>query len=80
MLVKKVWGKVTTGQVTVELLTHAGTPDETYVKQNIPIGSKNAVVTFDVKDGRRTESIDEQQIANIAKTQVQVSRAVLARL
>jgi hypothetical protein len=79
VLVKKVWGKVTTGHVTIEVVTHAGTPDESYARQNIPISDKNAVVNFELKDGRRLEGIEEHQIANIARTQIQVSRAVLSQ-
>jgi hypothetical protein len=79
VLVKKIWGRVTTGQVTVEVITHAGTADESYTRQNIPLSEKNAIVTFDLKEGRRKETIDEQQIANVARNQFQVSRAIIAQ-
>ena len=79
VLIKKVWGKVTAGHVTVEIFTHYGSKDQTYLKKNIALGAKDALVTFQVKDGRRQDVLAEQQVAQVAKAQLNVNRAVLAQ-
>ena len=38
MLLKKVWGKVSAGLATVDIYTHYGTPEQTHIHQNIPVG------------------------------------------
>jgi hypothetical protein len=79
MLVKKVWGKVSAGLVTVDIYTHYGTKDQTHIHQNIPLGQKDALIVFDLNQGRRKEALAEEQVANVAKAQLNVNRAVLAQ-
>jgi hypothetical protein len=77
--VKKVWGKVAAGHVTIDVITHFGTDKQTHLHKNIPIGEKPALVMFEVKDGRRTEPLEEQQLGQVATRQMHVSHAVLAQ-
>lgn len=79
MLVKRVWGKVTAGKVTVDIYTNYNTDKQKHIREQIPLGDKDALVMFDVPNGRRKEALAEQQVANVAKVQMAVGRAVLAQ-
>jgi hypothetical protein len=79
MLVKRVWGKVTAGKVTVDIYTNYNTDKQTHIRQQIPLADKDALVVFDVANGRRKEALAEHQVANVAKVQMAVGQAVLAQ-
>jgi hypothetical protein len=79
MLVRRVWGKVTAGKVTVQIHKHYGTKHAEVREEQIPLGEKDAVIIFDLANGRRQESLTEHQLASSAQTQVAISRAVLAQ-
>ncbi len=79
MLVRRVWGKLATDKVTVEVYTHYTGSDTAPVRKQIPLGKDDALVTFDLKSGRRTEPIAEQQLANVVAGQVAVGRGILAQ-
>jgi hypothetical protein len=79
MLIKRVWGKVTTGKVTVEVYTHYGTPEEKHIKHQVTIGDKPAMVVFNLDAGRRQEPLADAQIANVAKMQHALGRQILAQ-
>jgi hypothetical protein len=79
MQLRRVWGKLTAGKVTVELTTNFGTRAMQYEKQQIPLGEQDAFVVFDVLKGRRSEPIGKHLLANAAADQLAVNRAVLAQ-
>lgn len=79
MLVKRVWGKVTSGKVTVDIYKHYNTDKQDHMRTQIPLGEKDALVVFDLDHGRRKEALAEHQVANVAKVQAAVGRAVLAQ-
>lgn len=79
LFLKTIWGEVTAGKVTVEIWTKYGTPEQTYGKQQFPLGERDAVVNFEVKEGRRVEPIEEEKIATIDKGRLEVGRAILAQ-
>ena len=80
MLLRRVWGKVTAGKVTVDIVTHAGTKQATRIHKQIPLGEKDAMVLFDLKDGRRQEPLAQAQVANAAQAMVGVNQAILAQM
>jgi hypothetical protein len=79
MLIRRVWGNVTAGTVTIDIHTNYRTKKATHLRRQIPLGDKDALVLFNVPKGRRTEALAEHQIANAAQTQLAVSRAILAQ-
>lgn len=79
VLVRRVWGKVTAGKVTVDLYAHYGTPEEKHLREQIPLGEQDALVVFDLHDGRRREPLAEHQLANAAAGQLAVNQAILAQ-
>ena len=68
MLVRRVWGKVSANKVTVDVYTHLGTKRAERIHKQIPIGEKDAVVVFELKDGRRQEPLDEAKLPMPFKT------------
>ena len=74
-----MWGQVATGKVTVDLYTHFGTPKMEHKRKQIPISERDAIVNFDLADGRRTEALADAQIAETAATQIAANGAVLAQ-
>jgi len=66
LLIRRVFGKLTTGSATVELVTHYNSDKAKALVKKIPLDGNEALVKFDVADGRRKESIQEQQLANAA--------------
>ena len=79
MLVRRVWGKPTAGKVTVDVYTHYNTDRNQRMRKIIPLGSDEALVTFDLAGGRRKEALEEQQVVNAVKRQEAVRRDVLAQ-
>jgi hypothetical protein len=79
MRLRKVWGKIATGQVTVEIIKHFGTEKAEVLKQQIPMNDDDSVVIFDLVDGRRTEPIKDEQIATAAASQLAVRREIVAQ-
>ncbi len=79
VLIRRVWGKVTAGKVTVDLYVHYGTKDEKHMRHQIPLGEQDQLVVFDMYGGRRVEALEEQQLANAAEGQMHVNQAILAQ-
>ncbi|HEX5446021.1 MAG TPA: hypothetical protein VFW87_19500, partial [Pirellulales bacterium] len=69
-LVRRVWGKLTAKKVTVEIIWHYWSKDEKTERKQIDLSDDEAVVVFDLKGGRRTEPLEEQQAANAAAEQM----------
>ena len=79
LLVRRVWGDVTTGKVNVEVMTHYGTGDAIAVRKKIPLNKDEAVVAFDLTNGRRKEPLRQQQVANAVGGQLALNRQILAQ-
>ncbi|MEW4456229.1 hypothetical protein AB1L30_26425 [Bremerella sp. JC817] len=78
MLVRKVWGDVTAGKITVDIFTNYGTQDQRHEREQLDLGKDGAFITFTVPEGRRTESLDEQQVKVAVETQVAMGRELVA--
>jgi hypothetical protein len=79
VLLRRVWGKVTAGKVTVDVYCHLGTKGQKHERRQIPVGSKDAVVVFDLDGGRLTAPLAQHQIARAASDQVAINRSILAQ-
>jgi hypothetical protein len=66
LLIRRVVGKLNTGKVSVEVSTHFNTSQAKTFEQKIPVKDSEALVKFDVADGRRKESIQERQVVDAA--------------
>ncbi|MEL7266455.1 MAG: hypothetical protein AAFP69_16810, partial [Planctomycetota bacterium] len=79
LFVKRVYGKVTTGHVMVDVLTDLGRDEQNYNHKSIPLHEKNALVMFDVKAGRRDEPIELAQLEHIQDLRNKINDRVLAQ-
>ncbi len=79
VMIRGIYGRPTGGKVTVDIYTKYGTDEQKRMRKQIDLGEKNALVVFDVKEGRRNEPLAEAQVQNIAKVQNAVNRAILAQ-
>jgi hypothetical protein len=79
LLVRRVWGNVTSGRVSVEVLTDFGRPEQKFVQKEIPLTENDALVIFEVKDGKRKVEIADAQLANLRDVQRRMRGQVLAQ-
>ncbi|MFT5523566.1 MAG: tetratricopeptide (TPR) repeat protein, partial [Pirellulaceae bacterium] len=87
VLIRKVWGEVTAGKVTVDVYLNYGGPDQQQFRRQMAVGEKSALVAFGVKEGRRESQQDGDMIAqaveaqqeNAVQLRLAVDRAVLAQ-
>jgi tetratricopeptide (TPR) repeat protein len=77
LLIRRVWGNVTAGKVTVDIYTD--NPDRPHIHEQIQLDNKDAVVIFDVLHGRRVEPIGAHQLENMQKHQEVAGRQILAQ-
>jgi hypothetical protein len=77
--IRRVWGEVTAGKVTVDVYTHLRSGQVEHERQQIELGNDDALVVFDLDHGRRTEPVQAAQLAGAVKRQKAISRAVLAQ-
>lgn len=79
MLVRKVWGDVTAGKITVDVFTNYGTEDQFHERHQVDLGKDGAFISFHVPNGRRTESLAEHQVKVAADTHLAMSRDIIAQ-
>lgn len=77
ILVKRVWGEVVGGKVNVELIAHSGGKLEKKMTSKLELKNGEAGFMFALADGRRTEPLPQQIVANAIDNQV--NKAVLAQ-
>ncbi|MEN6406215.1 MAG: hypothetical protein ABFC77_07080, partial [Thermoguttaceae bacterium] len=77
LLVRRVWGTLTSDKVNVEVITHFRGEKTASIRKNISLNKSEAMVIFELADGRRTESLREQQVANAASNQLAVNQQAL---
>lgn len=77
MMLRRVWGKLTAGKVTVDIYTDYRGENATHSRQQIPIDEKDALVLFNLEEGRLKESLAEHQVATAAHEQLAMRRDIL---
>jgi len=77
--IRRVWGEVAAGKVTVDVYRHLRSGDVKHERQQIALGGKESLVVFDLDRGRRTEPLEAAQLAGAVKRQEAISRSVLAQ-
>jgi hypothetical protein len=77
--IRRVWGDVTAGKVTVDVYTHYGSDQVQHQREQLELTDGDAVVVFDLQPGRRTDSLEATQIAGAVRRQQQIGHAVLAQ-
>ncbi|WP_442506972.1 hypothetical protein SH528x_005850 [Novipirellula sp. SH528] len=79
LLIRRVWGDVSTGNATVEIITDVGRPTQRFIREEIPIGEQDALVVFEVKEGQRKEDIAAAQLAHLRDVQRDMNHDALAQ-
>ena len=79
MQLRRVWGKPTVDRVTVDYYAHRGSKKEQHLRKQINLADGQAVLAFELQNGRRQEPIEQQQVANAVNGQLAVGRAILAQ-
>jgi len=79
VLVRRVWGKPTAGKVTVDLYLNYGSDKSEHQRKVIPLSEEDALITFDLQEGRRTEPLTDQQVVLAARQQMEIGREVLSQ-
>jgi len=79
MMVRRVWGKVTNDQVTVEIHKNFRSENPEVLRRKIPLKDDEALVKFDLQNGRRTEPLEQRQAEIAAVGQIAVGRQILAQ-
>lgn len=77
--IRKVWGKTVADRVTVDVYKNFRSENEQHQRQHIAVGEDDAMVLFNLDQGRRTDPIEAQQLAATLRRQDSISRAVLAQ-
>ena len=84
VLVRRIWGDVAAGKVNVEIATNvqtdeAGTTTRQFIQKQIDVREKDAMLTFELQNGRREEAIEDNIVANAAVRHIEANRAILAQ-
>lgn len=77
--IRRVWGDITADRVTVDVYTNYGSADEQHLQKQVELTEEDAIVVFDLNEGRREEPLEEQQLAMAINRQQAMSQAVLAQ-
>ena len=76
VLVRRVFGKLTAGKVSVDVYTHNGPSGGRHLGKKLSLDKDEALVVFDLQGGRRKENLQEHQVANAAVAQAAVRQGV----
>lgn len=69
ILVRRVWGNVSTGHVTVDILADVGRPTQRYIHKQLELTEKDALIEVDVQAGTRKTEVGEAQLAHLRDVQ-----------
>ena len=73
-----MWGKPTAGKVTVDVYLHANAKaGGKRIRQQVPVNDGDAMVTFELEDGRRKDPLEEQQLMTAASEQLALRRDLI---
>jgi hypothetical protein len=77
---RKIYGDVVAGKVIVDVYKYRGTDREVHERQHLAVrDDSDVMVVFELEDGRRMESLQEQQVQVALGRQQAVNQTVLAQ-
>jgi hypothetical protein len=79
VLIRRVWGNLTTGKVNVQVITHFRGKGAADLRKKISLDKDEALVVFNLKGGRRTEQLREEQVAQAIDDQLNLNRQILGQ-
>jgi tetratricopeptide (TPR) repeat protein len=78
-LIRRVWGELTAGKVQVEVICHFRTNKQRRIFETIDLKNDETLVVFDLMDGRRKQSLQEEQTHNAVVDQLTLRQQILAQ-
>ena len=79
LVVKRVWGDITSGKATVSIRNHYKSDRESGMTRQVKLDKIGAIVLFSLDKGRRTENLADHEIRTFAKEQMVRNRSILAQ-
>ena len=79
LVIKRVWGQVTSGKVTVSINNHYRSPNAVSMTKQVDIDNEGAIVLFSIDQGRRTESLEDHEIQTVVRNQMRTNRTIMAQ-
>ena len=70
LVIKRVWGEVTSNKVSVSIHHHYRSPNEASLSRQVNLDEKGAIVLFNLAEGRRKESLQVAAIQTAVKQQM----------
>ncbi len=67
LIIRKIWGEVTSGKVTVEIQRNYRTAEQTGQRKQVQLDDVGAIVNFTLDKGRRTEFMEDRELQNIVE-------------
>jgi len=77
LVIKRVWGDVTSGKATVSITNHYNSNTQRSLTQQVELDKVGAIVNFALDRGRRTESLSDHAIKNYVREQLATNRNTL---
>ncbi len=78
--IRKVWGEVVAGKVTLEITKNFGSKNQRYEKQRITVpDDTDAMVIFELQQSRREQPLAAEQLQVAVNRQAAIGQAVLAQ-
>ena len=79
LVIKRVWGHVTSGKATVSIHNHYRSPEAISMTKQVDIDDNGAMVLFSLDRGRRTESLEDHEIQTVVRNQMIANRSIMAQ-
>lgn len=79
LMLRKVWGKVTSNQVKVEVITQYRTKQQHIAPMTVELADGTNAIQFEIEKGRRVEPLQQAQVANAIREQAVAGREILAQ-
>lgn len=84
VMVRHIWGRIPSGKVTVDVFGSQGNDRIGHERQQLALGDKPSLISFELPEGRRQDSLEQHQLINDIKTQFAINqvasnRALLAQ-
>ena len=79
LLVRRVWGEITAGKVTVAVYKNFRTDHQESIQRQIELDEKGTLVLFNLKNGRRKGALIDHAIEENFADQFVMNRALLAQ-
>jgi hypothetical protein len=79
ILLRRIYGNVSSGKVTIDVLTDVGRPSQRHVREQISLTEKDAIVRVDVKEGRRNTPLALAQLQDVEAQAKNINRSILAQ-